>query len=348
MSTPVRTRRSRATIRDVAALAGVGTKTVSRVINNEANVSPSMRERVQKAVVALNFQPNQGAGALRRRDQKTRTLGLLLDAVDNPFAASVNRAVEAVASRHGSAVFAASSEDDPERERSLIDVFTQRRVDGLILIMIGEDHGYLQTEREQGTPLVFVDRPPVGLLADAVLTDNHVAARTATRHLLAAGHRRVAHIGDELTICTARERRRGFDDAVAEVGPDVVASHVDNLRSVAEAEAAVRQLLQLAEPPTALFTAQNIVTLGALRALHATGRQHEVALVGFDDLLLSDLLQPGVTVMAQDPAKIGTLAAELLFSRLAGSTDPEDTLVVPAALVIRGSGEIPPPSAGRS
>ena len=344
MSTPVRTRRSRATIRDVAALAGVGTKTVSRVINNEANVSPGMRERVQKAVVALNFQPNQGAGALRRRDQKTRTLGLLLDAVDNPFAASVNRAVEAVASRHGSAVFAVSSEDDPERERSLIDVFTQRRVDGLILIMIGEDHGYLQTEREQGTPLVFVDRPPVGLLADAVLTDNHAAARTATRHLLAAGHRRVAHIGDELTICTARERRRGFDDAVAEVGPDVVASHVDNLRSVAEAEAAVRQLLQLAEPPTALFTAQNIVTLGALRALHATGRQHEVALVGFDDLLLSDLLQPGVTVMAQDPARIGTLAAELLFSRLAGSTVPEETLVVPAALVIRGSGEISPPT----
>ena len=343
MSAPVRSRRSRATIRDVAALAGVGTKTVSRVINNEANVSPAMRDRVQRAVVALNFQPHQGAGALRRGDQRTRTLGLLLDAVDNPFAASINRAVEAVASRHGSVVFAASSDDDPERERALVEVFTRRRVDGLILIMIGEDHGYLQSEREQGTPLVFVDRPPVGLLADAVLTDNQAAARTATRHLLATGHRRIAHIGDELTICTARERRRGFDDAVAEAGAAIVASHADNLRSEAEAEAAVRQLLAQADPPTALFSSQNLVTIGALRALHAIGRQHEVALVGFDDLPLSDLLQPGVTVMAQDPTRIGTLAAERLFSRLAGSAEPEETLVVPATLVPRGSGEIPPP-----
>nr|WP_294693160.1 LacI family DNA-binding transcriptional regulator [uncultured Friedmanniella sp.] len=347
MSVPVRNQRSRATIRDVAALAGVGTKTVSRVINNEANVSPGMRERVRKAVVALNFQPHQGAGALRRGDQRTRTLGLLLDAVDNPFAASINRAVEAVASRHGSAVFAASSDDDPERERALVEVFTRRRVDGLILIMIGEDHGYLQSEREQGTPLVFVDRPPVGLLADAVLTDNVAAARTATRHLLATGHRRIAHIGDELTISTARERRRGFDDAVAAAGPDVVASHVDNLRCEAEAEKAVRQLLALADPPTALFTAQNLVTVGALRALHATGRQHEVALVGFDDLPLSDLVRPGVTVMAQDPARIGTLAADRLFSRLSGSAGPEETLVVPAQLVARGSGEIPPPRTSR-
>ena len=344
MSTPIRAGRSRATIRDVAALAGVGIKTVSRVINDEANVSPAMRERVRSAVVALNFQPHQGAGALRRGDHKTRTLGLLLDAVDNPFAASINRAVEAVASRHGTAVFAASSEDDPVRERELVDVFTRRRVDGLLLTMIGQDHGYLQAEREQGTPLVFVDRPPVGLLADAVLTDNHAAARTATRHLLAAGHRRVAHIGDELSISTARERHRGFADTVAAAGPGVVAHHVDDLRSEAEAEAAVRGLLDLAEPPTALFTAQNLVTIGALRALHGTGRQHEVALVGFDDLLLADLLQPGVTVMAQDPARIGTLAAERLFDRLAGSTGPEETLVVPATLVVRGSGEIAAPA----
>ncbi|WP_197677014.1 LacI family DNA-binding transcriptional regulator [Friedmanniella luteola] len=327
----------------MAALAGVGIKTVSRVINDEANVSPGMRQRVQSAVVALNFQPHQGAGALRRADHKTRTLGLLLDAVDNPFSATINRAVEAVASRHGTAVFAASSDDDPERERSLVDVFTRRRVDGLLLTMIGQDHGYLQAEREQGTPLVFLDRPPIGLLADAVVTDNHAAARTATEHLLAAGHRRVAHVGDELTISTARDRRQGFTAAVEAAGPDVVAHHVDDLRSEAEAEAAVRALLDLAEPPTALFTAQNLVTIGALRALHGTGRQHEVALVGFDDLLLADLLEPGVTVMAQDPARIGTLAAERLFDRLGGSSGPEETVVVPAALVVRGSGEIAPP-----
>ena len=109
--------RVRATIRDVAALAGVGTKTVSRVINDEANVSPQTRERVQRAVLALNFKPNQGAGALRRGDRKTLTLGLLLDAVDNPFSAAINRAVETVAYGRDTAVLAASSDNDPRRER---------------------------------------------------------------------------------------------------------------------------------------------------------------------------------------------------------------------------------------
>ena len=343
MSAPSRPSRSRTTIRDVAALAGVGIKTVSRVINNEANVSAQMRERVQHAVTALNFQPNEGAGALRRGDHRTRTLGLLLDAVDNPFSASINRAVEAVATQHDTAVFAASSEDDPERERDLVETFTRRRVDGLILTTISADHGYLQAEREQGTPLVFVDRPPVGLLADAVLSDNHHAAATATAHLLAAGHRRIAHLADELRISTARERSAGFHEAMAAAGPGSRPLQVDGLRSEAEAETAVRELLALAEPPTALFTSQNLVTLGAVRALHALGRQHEVALVGFDDLLLAELLQPAVSVVAQDPARIGTLAAECLFRRLDGDSAPEQTFVVPARLLARGSGEIAAP-----
>ena len=334
--------RARATIRDVAALGGVGIKTVSRVINNEANVSAPMRERVQHAVVALNFQPNQGAGALRRMDQRTRTLGLLLDAVDNPFSASVNRAVEAHASARGTAVFAASFHDDPAVERSLIDAFTRRRVDGLILTTISDDHGYLAAEQEQGTPVVFIDRPPVGLVADAVLTDNDEAAATATRHLLGHGHRRIAHLADELMISTSRERRRAFADVMADAG--ATPFHVDDLASEASAEAATRALLGLAEPPTAIFASQNLITVGALRALHRLGLQHQVALVGFDDLLLADLVKPAVTVIAQDPQQIGTSAAVRLFARLDGDTSPASTLVVPSQLVVRGSGEIAAPA----
>jgi LacI family transcriptional regulator len=335
--------RPRATIRDVAALAGVGIKTVSRVINDEANVSPQMRERVQRAVAALNFKPNAGAGALRRGDRKTRTLGLLLDAVDNPFSASINRAVERVAASHGTAVFAASFDDDPERERAVIDVFTRRRVDGLILTTIASDHGYLQAEREQGMPLVFVDRPPVGLLADAVLTNNRAAAREATEHLIALGHRRIAHLGDELTIWTARERRLGFTDAMSAAGlPDDLDQQADNLASEELASAAVHRLMQLDDPPTALFSSQNLVTIGVIRALHALGLQDNVALVGFDDFLMADLLSPAITVMAQDPVAIGTIAAERIFARLDGDQSPEQTIVVPAHLVARGSGEIRP------
>ncbi len=340
----ISTARPRPTIRDVAALAGVGIKTVSRVINDEPNVSPQMRDRVQRAVTALNFKPNQGAGALRRGDRKTRTLGLLIDAVDNPFSAAINRAVEEEARKRDTAVFAASSDDDPARERVLVEAFTRRRVDGLILTTILPEHGYLQPEREQGTPIVFVDRPAVGLLADAVVTDNYDAAQTAVAHLVQRGHREIAHLGDETMISTARDRRQGFLDAVASAGIGGLSQPTDGLRSEHEAHLAVRRLLTQPHAPTALFAAQNMVTLGAIRALHELGLQHDVALVGFDDLQLADMLDPAVTVMAQDPRRIGTVAAELVFARLDGTASVEKTYIIPSRLLVRGSGEIRPRS----
>ena len=137
---------------------------------------------------------------------------------------------------------------------------------------------------------MFVDRPPNGLIADAVVTDNYEAAGLATRHLLGFGHRRIAHLGDELIIQTAVERRRGFTDAVRAAGLSEGAStSTDNLRSEHEARRAVTELMSIAEPPTALFTSQNLVTIGAIRALRDLGLQHQVAVVGFDDIDLADL-----------------------------------------------------------
>ncbi|HEU4907635.1 MAG TPA: LacI family DNA-binding transcriptional regulator [Propionibacteriaceae bacterium] len=332
----------RATIRDVAALAGVGTKTVSRVINDEANVSPQTRARVQRAVSALNFKPNQGAGALRRGDRKTLTLGLLVDAVDNPFSALINRAVETVAYGRDTAVLAASSENDPDRERIMVDAFTRRRVDGLILNTVSEDQGYLQSEREQGTPLVFVDRPPNGLLADAVITNNYEAAAEATRHLISHGHRFVAHLGDEPASWATRGRRDGFKDVMAQAGLTSTAREVPVVRSEQEAYAAVHHLLTLDHPPTALFTSHYFATLGTIRALHALQAEHSVAHIGFDDIVLADLVRPAITVMAQDPVELGTLAAERIFARLDGDTSAVQNVVVPAKLIARGSGEIRP------
>jgi LacI family transcriptional regulator len=344
MSTPPSrsAQRVRATIRDVAALAGVGTKTVSRVINDEANVSPQTRARVQRAVLALNFKPNQGAGALRRGDRKTLTLGLLLDAVDNPFSAAIYRAVETVAYGRDTAVIAASSDNDPDREQIMVDAFTRRRVDGLILNTITEDQGYLQAEREQGTLLVFVDRPPIGLLADAVVSNNYEASVEATRHLISHGHRHLALLGDEPAISAARGRRCGFQDALAEAGLTDTSREVNALRSEQEAYAAVHGLIQLDSPPTALYTSHYLITLGAIRALHDLQLEQRIALIGFDDILLADLVSPAITVMAQDPSQLGTLAAERLFARLDGDPSPVQTVVVAAKLVARGSGEIPP------
>lgn len=333
--------RQRSTIRDVAALAGVGIKTVSRVINDEPNVSPEMRERVQRAVRALNFKPHLGAGALRRLDSKTKTIGLLLDTVDNPFDAAINRAVELVARGRHSTVFAASTDDDPDRERELIEAFTRRRVDALILFSISDDHSYLHAEQDQGTPIVFIDRPPVGLLTDTVLTDNRDASSNATRHLIDHGHRKIAHLGDDLRINTARDRRRGFVDAMRAAG---LADrwHTDGVVSEEMSRAVVHQMMDGDDPPTALFTAQNTITVGAIRALRDLGLHHRVAIVGFDDMPMADLLDPGITVISQDAATVGTRAAQCAFERLDGFADPARTVIVPTRLVVRGSGEIPP------
>jgi LacI family transcriptional regulator len=189
--------------------------------------------------------------------------------------------------------------------------------------------------------LVFVDRPPIGLLADAVITNNYEAAIEATRHLIKHGHRHIAHLGDEPATSGARGRLRGFGDAVAESGLAKTSRQVNDLRSEQEAYAAVQGLMQADNRPTALLTSHYLLTLGAIRALHDLRLEERIALIGFDDIVLADLMRPAITVMAQDPARLGTLAADRLFARLDGDSSPVQTVVVAATLIARGSGEIP-------
>ena len=332
----------RPTMKDVAAEAGVAVTTVSRVINGDPRVAPETRARVEAAVETLRYQPDFHAGLLRRRG-RTNTLGLLVGNVANPFSAAVHRAVEDVAHARHVAVFASSLDDDPEREREAVAAFLRRRVDGLILTTIGHDHGYLEREIEHGTPVVFVDRRPSGVIGDTVMSDNYRGARDAVAHLAAHGHRRIAFLGDDERIFTARERRRGFVDECRHQGLEVDLRLVlGDLRGEAAAAAAVARLLADPAPPTALFTAQNVITVGAIGALREAGAQHTTALVGFDDIPLAAHLSPPVTVMAQDPSRIGREAATIVFDRLDGVTTAATEVVVPTTLIIRGSGEIPP------
>lgn len=336
--------RPRATMRDVAALAGVSLKTVSRVVNAEPGVSPTMTGKVRRAAEQLDFQANLGARSLRRADGRTASIGLILENVANPFSSALHRAVENVARAHGVAVLAGSLDEDPRRERELVAAFTSRRVDGLIMMPTGLDHGYLLPERRAGTALVFVDRAPGLPDADVVLADNRAGSEAGVRHLISHGHRRIGFLGDLASIITAQQRQAGYVDAVRAAGLPFTAQHaVRNTTTVDEAVAATTAMLEGADPPTALFTAQNLVTIGAVKALRRLGRQNDVALVGFDDFLLADMLEPGITVVAQDPQTIGRLAAELLFRRTDGDESPFRTEVVPTHLVVRGSGEIPPP-----
>lgn len=335
--------RPRATIRDVAALAGVGLKTVSRVINGEPGVSPELTARVRDAAERLDFRPNLGASSLRRAGGKTATIGLLLEDVSNPFSAAIHRAIENVARARGVAVFTASLDEDPEREQALVRAFVARRVDGLVMVPAGGDQSYLHSEVRAGLSLVFVDRPPAYLDADVVLAANQAGAEQAVRHLIDQGHSRIAYLGDLLSISTANERHAGYETALRGAGIAVdpwLVRH--DLHSSDLAEAAATELFEGNAPPTAIFASQNLVTIGVIRALRSAGRQHDIALVGFDEVPLADLLEPGLTVVAQDVLEIGRCAAEQLFRRLDGDRSATVRQVIPTRLIPRGSGEIAP------
>jgi LacI family transcriptional regulator len=325
---------------DVARRAHVSLKTVSRVVNREPGVAADTAERVRATIEALSFRRHEGAAHLRR-GSRTASLGVVLMDIANPFYSALTRAVEEVAVRHGFLVFAGSSDEDVARERQLALALCARRVDGLLVVPAGTDQRYLHAEVSAGTPVVFVDRPGVGVSADAVLVDNAGGVRTAVEHLAAHGHRRLAFLGDNPAIYTARERLRGFAqgmDALGQSDPRLVEMGPHTLASV---RAALTRFREGRYPATALVTGNNRITVLVLRAL-ATMRGFRPALIGFDDVELADLLRPSLTVIEQDASELGRIAAELLFARIAGDRRPIQRVVLPTRLVLRGSGELTP------
>jgi LacI family transcriptional regulator, galactose operon repressor len=330
---------------DVAALAGVALKTVSRVVNSEPGVSPELEARVNRAIEQLNYRRDANAATLRRLGGKTQTIGLVLEDVSNPFSSELHRAVEDAARDRGVLVFAGSCDEDPDRERELIGSFRERRVDGIIVVPASHDHLYLHEERRAGTALVFVDRPASHLDADSVVSDNLGGATEGVRHLLAHGHRRIGFLGDLLSISTAEARLRGYTRALEAAGIRTDESLIrTELRDPDAAARAIDEMLALSEPPTAFFTGQNLLTIGGVRALHERGREREIALVGFDDISLADMLKPAVSVVAQNPQALGRAAADQLFRRLDGDRAAAVHQTIPVTLIARGSGEIRPGS----
>jgi len=330
------------TMRDVAERAGVGLATVSRVVNDAGSVRPATAERVRTAILELGFQRNEVARALRP-GQHSRTIGLLLGDLTNPFYATLAKAAVAVANAARFAVVLSTVDEDPEVEQQAIRELLGRGIAGLVIVPDQGDYRFLQEASGRRTlPVVFVDRPSAGTDADTVVLDNEGGGRMATAHLLARGHRRVAVLVAPSYYTTGR-RLRGYRRAMREAGVGVDERLVVALRhgTSEDAEAAVRRLLALVDPPTAVFCTTGFLAEGAVRALgRASG---SVALVGFDDFPLADLLPVPLTVVATDPERLAETATELLLARVAGSTAPPQRVVLPVHLVERGSGEIPAP-----
>ncbi len=334
----------RPTLHDVAAEAGVSIKTVSRVVNAEGNVSDGVRERVQAAVDRLQYVPNTLARSLKVG--LGDTIGVVMDAIADPFFASLTSAVESVALEAGLNVVFGSTGYDLERERRQVDRMVMQQVRGLVLAPTRGDHAYLTRYRET-VPVVCVDRDLELEGYDTVVVDDYGSGRNGVEHLLAHGHRRIAFIGGDDRYATIVDRLRGYRDCLADAGVEAderLISRGD--AETQQAESAVLRMLEDNPDVTAVFSANARASLGVVHGLHLVGRT-DVALVSFGDFALAETLQPGVTAIDHDPTVIGEVATAHLLARLGlaegAVRQAGQRVVIPTKLIERGSGEIEAP-----
>jgi LacI family transcriptional regulator len=326
--------RTKSTLRDVAELAQVSMRTASRVLNGDARVASATRERVQDAMRGLDFRPDPLARSLRAGTDAT--VGLVVESVADPFFAALTESVEAAMSEQGRSVLVASTHRDASAERRLLDRMLQRRVSGLLIAPTTGDHAWLT---DASAAVVFVDRSATGLDADLVDIDDRGAAELAVRHLIEHGHRRIGYIGDLPAVRTSELRLQGYRDALQSAGtalsPELI--RVDGL-TPRSAGAATVALLELGEPPSAIFSATTRSSLGVVPALH-TRHRTDIAMVGFGDFAMADTLRPAITVIDHSAERIGQAAARRLLARIADPTLPVEHIEVGVHLVQRGSGE---------
>lgn len=302
------------TMRMVAARASVSAMTVSRVLQGDPGVRPQTRERVLAAVEELGYRRNEIARSLRV-GHATGLLGLVVTNLANPFYAQLALGAESAVAAHGMRVILGNTGEDIEHERRLVDDFASRRVDGMIVVPVGTDHSHLGPEELADTPVVLVARPARSVDLDTVLIDDFGGAQAATARLIAAGHRRIGFLGLSGSVWNLTERFRGFTAALEEARLKPNPRHVRHNRpDIAAAEQETRDLLSLRNPPSALFCANNLNTIGALRAIGTAGTATTVA--GFDDFELADMLGLPLMLVSYDAQAIGREAARMLLDRL--------------------------------
>lgn len=328
----------RATLEDVARLTGVSAKTVSRVFTHREKVSAATVERVLAAAQRLRFRPNSLARNLRRGGSST-TVGLMVGEFLNPFYYAIAAGIERELADNGFTLIVATTEDSDEGEQRVADTLLAQRVAALMLIPVSDDHSYLEGERQLGTPIIAIDRPARNLTADSVVLENRRGAREATASLIAHGHRRIAYVCNPASVYTQTERRHGYHDALTAAGiplDDRYELLIDD--PTVAPEDAIRTLMVLDEPPTAIFAGNNRMCVGALRVMK--GMLDPPALIGFDDFATADVLD--VTVVGHDPVEMGRRAGQLAIERMADPSAPATQIELPTHLVHRGSGERPP------
>jgi LacI family transcriptional regulator len=328
------------TIKDVARLSGVSPMTVSRVINASERVRPDTRRRVQQAISDLGYVPSRLARGLSR--QRTGTLALIVPDVANPFFTLIVRGAEDVARRAGYRVLLCDTRADLTVEREVIEEMLAHRVEGIVIAPVNDrSKADLRRLVEFGVPFVLIDRTVPGVESDVVLGDSVGGAWRLVEHLISLGHHRIGFIVESDEVSTARDRRHGYESALAAAGISVDPALVAHATTDPQGGfAGMRRLLELDSPPTAVFTVNNLVALGAIEAIRAAGLEvpDDIALVCFDDIEYASRLYPFLTVMEQPAEAFGTLGTQLLLDRIAGrGAERPRVVVLPAEFVVRKS-----------
>jgi LacI family transcriptional regulator len=295
-------------MREIAEAAGVSLKTVSRVFNDDPHVRPEIRARVKAAMEAEKYVPNTLGTSLRTG--RSDVIGLAVPDITDPFFAAVVKAADGLALARGMSIIVTSLGSDPAREPELVRSLLRRRLHGLLIAPTSADQRYMADFLEH-TPVVFVDRPPAGIRADAFTDDDHGGAYLATRHLVEKGHRRIGFVGETPHLSTTRARLAGYRDALTDAGisfdESLLARTVSDRASAADA---VRGFLEQGQLD-ALFSCSPRCSMALVPSVQA----HRLAVVGFGDFPLADLLEPSFTVIDQDPHLLGRLAVQRLFDR---------------------------------
>jgi LacI family transcriptional regulator len=330
-----------ATIYDVARRAEVSAATVSRVLNGHASVDPRLAERVRAAVAELDYRPSALARNLRR--SRTSLWAVIISDVGNPFFTSLVRGVEDVAQSNAYSVVLCNSDEDPDKEANYVSVALAEQVAGVIMSPSGPPAAATRL-LDVGTPLVLIDRELSDVRADSVLVDNEHGAAEAVTHLLANGYQRIGCITGPESVSTARRRLRGYQQALADGGGGFDDSLVryGDFRETGGYQA-MAGLLDLPEPPDAVFVANNLMAVGALDCLRARGITvpDRIGVVGFDDLPWPGLVRPALTTVSQPTYELGRVAAQLLSERIEDRDREPATVVLKTELHVRDTSRRP-------
>lgn len=327
-------------LNDVAKKAGVSIATVSRVINRNTNVNEQTRSKVLKAIKALKYKPNRVAKRLRSKSTSSNLIGVLIPDIQNPFYVDVLRGIEDVAYDNNYALIMCNFNQDENKEKLYIDILQSEGIDGLIAAPAHEKDVKIVNLVKEGLPIVCVDRGLVDVDVDVVLVNNHEGAFNAVNHLAKKGYKRIACISGLTQIPSSQMRLKGYKDALEanKLTYDADLVKFGNSRHESGVNL-TKELLSLSNPPDAIFTGNNLITLGALETIHKMGLNipSEVAIVGFDDMYWSISLNPPLTAVYQPAYEIGRRASELLIQRIKDPSRPPIKMTLTTELKIRSS-----------